>query len=52
MWAAVAVQLADSVIIPYDIRAYALFLNRSLSSLESQYGTLLQMNNDSFGKTH
>lgn len=49
MWAAVAVQLADSVVIPYDIRAYALFLNRSLSSLETQYGALLQINNDSFG---
>jgi len=48
MWAAVAVQLSDSIVIPYDIRAYAEFLNQSLGSLETQYGTLLQQNNDSF----
>ena len=49
MWAAVALQLAESVVIPYDIAAYAKFLNQSLSSLESQFGARLQQNNDSFG---
>ena len=49
MWAAVASQLADSTILPFDIRAYAIFLNRSLASLESSYGALLQQNNNSFG---
>ena len=48
MWAAVASQLADSVILPFDIKAYATFLNRSLTSLESSYGAMLQQNNNSF----
>ena len=50
MWAVVASQLADSIILPFDIKAYATFLNRSLSSLETTYGTILQQNNNSFSK--
>ena len=43
MWAVAAVTLSDSVILPFDILAYASYLNRSLSLLQTKYGaTLLQ----------
>ena len=48
MWAITALKLADADVIPYDIQAYAIYLNRSLSLLENIYGQQFQLNNATF----
>lgn len=50
MWAVTAVEIADSSVLPFDIQAYAAFLNNSLTSLEKQYEAKLQQNNATFSK--
>jgi len=45
----VAVELADATILPFDIQAYALFLNQSFASIEKNYGLKLAQNNASIG---
>lgn len=42
--AVVATQLADEVVLPFDIQTYAVFLNDSLNSLEKKYGAQLGEN--------
>lgn len=48
MWAIAAVDLADATILPFDIKAYAAFLNDSLNALEAKYDEQLQQNNVTF----
>ena len=48
MWVAAATELADAVVLPFDIKSYASFLNDSLTSLEKQYGAQLQENGATF----
>ncbi len=48
MWAVAATELADAVVLPFDIKTYAAFLNDSLTALEKQYDSQLQQNNATF----
>ncbi len=48
MWAVAATELADAVVLPFDINSYANFLNDSLTSLEEKYDQQLQQNNATF----
>lgn len=44
MWAVMAITLSDSTVLPFDILAYASYLNQSLSLLQSRYGGVLLQN--------
>lgn len=52
MWAIAAIELADAVVLPFDVNAYAAFLNDSLTSLEGKYSQQLQQNNATFSWEH
>lgn len=50
LWAAVALKLADSVVLPLDIRSYAQVIDRSLRDIEEKFGASLESNNVTLSK--
>lgn len=49
--AQLALDLSDSLVLPFDIVEYANFLERDLAKLERQYSNLLIANGASFGNS-
>lgn len=48
MLAVTATELADAIVLPYDLKAYATYLSKALADLELKYETLLEQNNATF----
>lgn len=49
LWAEIAYNLTESVVLPMDIEWYATYLQESFDTIESQYGKQLKDNGASLG---
>ena len=50
LWAEIARNLTESVILPMDLNWYSIFLTDSFRNIQSRYGPLLAANNASLRK--
>lgn len=50
MWADTTLTLADSIILPMDIKGYAVYLKKAFNDIKNRYGKQLSDNNATLSK--